>query len=269
MAVERSRLEPHGQLLGLALGEGLHARPADLPRQDVRVAAQAQPARSLRPHERFVAREAEHVDVHPLHVDGQHTRALRGVHHKQHAVRVRKRAHAGKVHRVARQVRGVGADDSAGLGTEQTLKVRVVDAPLPVCGNEVQRHAALVAQAVERTEHGVVLQIGGEHMVARTDKPVDGDVQRLGRVGGEDHMVGPRAAEERRKLAARVVDRARGGQRTLVRAAGTVAEAPHRARHRVDDLRRLAKRGRSVVKIDHAHTSRPLFPDHHSTPHTV
>ena len=137
-------------------------------------------------------------------------------------MRVRELAHAGKVHRVARQVRGVGADDGAGLGTEQTLKVRVVDAPLPVCGNEVQRHAALVAQTVERAEHGVVLQIGGEHMVARADKTVNGDVQRLGRVGGERHVVGPRAAEERRKLAARVVDHARGGKRLLVRATASM-----------------------------------------------
>ena len=30
VAVERARLEPHGQLLGLALGEGLHARPAGI-----------------------------------------------------------------------------------------------------------------------------------------------------------------------------------------------------------------------------------------------
>ena len=88
-------------------------------------------------------------------------------------------------------------------------------------------------------------------MISRPYQAIDGDVQRLGRVTGERHVVRPLAAKERGELAARVVDHARGGKRLLVRAARAVAKAPHRRDHRVDDLRRLSQRGRRVVKIDH------------------
>ena len=104
-------------------------------------------------------------------------------------------------------------------------------------------------------------------MVPRADKAVDGDVQRLGRVGGKGDVVGARAAKQRRRFTARVVDRAGRRQRTLVRPARAVAEARHRAHHRVHDLRRLAERGRGVVEIDHGPFSSTvvLFFGHHST----
>ena len=251
VAVERARLEPRRHLLGLLVEIGLHTRAADLPRADVHALAHAQSARALRAHQRFVPREAQHVDVHLLHVDGQHARALRSVHNEQKVVFARKCADARQIQRVARQVRGMRADDGAGIGTQQPFKIGVVDVPLPVCGNKAQLDIVFPFQPVKRAQDRVVLKVGRDHMLARVDAAMDGDVQRLGRVTGERHVVRPLAAKERGELAARVVDYARGGKRLLVRAARAVAKAPHRRDHRVDDLRRLSQRGRRVVKIDH------------------
>ena len=104
VAVERAGLEACRHLLGLRLRIRLHARAADLPGCNVHTLAHAQSARTLRAHERLVPREAQHVDVHFLHVDGQHARALRGVHEKQQPVLPRKRADAFKLQHITRQV---------------------------------------------------------------------------------------------------------------------------------------------------------------------
>ncbi len=89
----------------------------------------------------------------------------------------------------------------------------------PVCGNKAQLDIVFPFQPVKRSQDRVVLKVGRDHMLARVDAAMDGDVQRLGRVTGERHVVRPLAAKERGELAARVVDHARGGKRLLVRAA--------------------------------------------------
>ena len=115
VAVERTGFETRRHLLGLRFGICLHTCAADLPRRDVHALAHAQSSRSLRAHERLVPCEAQHVDVHFLHVDRQNARALRGIHDKQKPMLVRKCTDARKVQHIARQVRGVRADDGAGL----------------------------------------------------------------------------------------------------------------------------------------------------------
>ena len=171
-------------------------------------------------------------------------------------MRVRKLPDARKVEHITRQIRGVRADDGTGLRPQKLLKIRVVDVALPVRGNKAHADVFLRLQPVERAQDRVVLKVGRDHVLARMDAAVDGDVQRLSRIAGERHVVGPLAAKERGERAARVVNDARGGKRTFVRAARAVAKAPHGLHHRVDDLRRLSQRGRRVVQIDHGRTTR-------------
>ena len=253
VAVERPRLEARRHLRGLRLGIRLHARAADLPRGNVYAFAHAQSARALRAHERLVPGEAQHIDLHFFHVDGQHARALRGVHEEHQSVRVRKLSNARKIKHIARQIRGVRADDGTGIGAQKLLKIRIVDVPLPVRGNKAQRNALLPFQPVERPQHGVVLQVRRNDVVAAADAAVNGDIQRFGRVAGESDMIRPLTAKERGELAARVVNDTRGGKRAFMCAARTVSKAVHGLHHRVDDLRRLPQRGRRIVEIDHLH----------------
>ena len=102
---------------------------------------------------------------------------------------------------------------------------------------------------------GVVIQIGGDGVVARAQQPVERDVERLRDVEREHDVVGPRAAEQARQLDARAVDRVRGVHRARVRAARAVAQRLQGLQHRLGDLRGLLQRGCGVVQIDHGISS--------------
>ena len=161
------------------------------------------------------------------------------------------RADARQIKEVPRQVRACRADDGLCVCLQQPVKIGIVDAALPVCGQEADRNAALHF-AVQGAQDGVVLQIGREHVIAWRKQPGDRDIQRLGRIGREAHMIGTFAAEKRGKRLARGVDRPGCGKTFRVRAAAAVAHGLHRVYDRVDHARRLAQRRRRIVKIDHS-----------------
>ena len=97
-----------------------------------------------------------------------------------------------------------------------------------------------------------MLQIGRQHVVARRKQPGNGDVQCLGRIGREAHMIGAFAAEERGQRLPRGIDRPGRGKAFRVRAASAVAHGLHCVHNCVNHARRLAQRRSSVVKIDHS-----------------
>ena len=94
-------------------------------------------------------------------------------------------------------------------------------------------------KAVKGPQHGIVLKVSRYHMVARVDKPVYGDVQRLGGVRSEGHMVHPRAAEKRRQPYAGVVYGTGSVKGLLMGAPGAVAHRLHCMYYRVYYLLRL------------------------------
>ena len=72
-------------------------------------------------------------------------------------------------------------------------EVVVVEHAVGITARMLNRHTLLCRQAVERTQHGVVLEHRRDHAVAGAHHPVDGGVERRRRVGRKAHMVRPRA----------------------------------------------------------------------------
>ena len=116
-----------------------------------------------------------------------------------------KLSYKSNVRHIAGEVGGMGAHHCLRLRPQQPLKVSVVQLSVPVRPDEVHRRA-LAAQAVEGTQHGVVLAVCGDHMVPRPQSAGNGDVQRRRGVGGEGHPLRMPTAEEFRRLAHEAVE---------------------------------------------------------------
>ena len=89
----------------------------------------------------------------------------------------------------------MGTDHGLRIGPQQVAEVSIVDLPPPVRRDEIHRRP-LLPQAVQGPQDGIVLQVRGDHVIPRTQQAADGAIQGLGGVGGEAHMVRPRAAKQ-------------------------------------------------------------------------
>ena len=158
---------------------------------------------------------------------------------------------ASDVQSISGEVGAVGADHRSGIGTHKALKVGIVHQPPPVGRNKVQLHAPLLLQPIQRAQDGVVLAVRGDHMVAFVDKAIDGDVQRLGRIGRKNHMIRPLTSEKPCQLFPHSEHCSGGLQRPAVSAAGGVAHGGHGVQHSLRHLGRLVQRGGGVIQIDH------------------
>ena len=88
-------------------------------------------------------REAEDADVHALHVDGGTRPPSATRRPRTKPVRGAEIADPLQVEQVSRQVRACRAPTALRLWPQQAVKVRVIDPPLPVGGQEVRLHAPL------------------------------------------------------------------------------------------------------------------------------
>ena len=153
------------------------------------------------------------------------------------------------IRHIPRQVGGVGADHGSGVGAEKRREILKPNAALTVSPDKVQPHA-LRLQRIQRTQHGVMLQIGGNGVIRWGQKAVNGDVQRRGGVGSKHHMIRARAAQQPRQLLPRLVYRAGRLHGRAVGAPGGVARRQNGLRHRFRHSGRLVERGGRVVQID-------------------
>ncbi len=204
-----------------------------------------------------MAGEAEKIYVLGCHVDGQDSRRLGRVHDQLQAMSMGNGPHPADIHRVAREVGGMGADDGSGLWPDQPLKIAVVDPSLPVSRDKAERHAPLRLQPVQGSQHGIMLQIRGDHMVAGVQQSADGDIQRLGGIAGEYHMIRPGAVEKRRQLLPCAIDDPGGGKTAVMGAAGAVSQRGHGGHHRVDHRLGLSEGRGGVIQIDHGRITFP------------
>ena len=224
VTVEGPGLQAGGVLLRLGLPVALDPGAAGEKGPDLHPRSHAEAAGALGSHEALVAREAEDVDAHSLHVDGQQPRRLGGVHHQQKSVCPAEFPHPAEIHGVPREVGGVGADHGLGLPPEKEGQGVPVQPPLPVCREEVHR-APLGAEAVQGAQNGVVLPVRGDHVVPRGKEPGDGGIQGGGGVGGKADPL-RRAVEELPQQQPRLIDAAPGVQGLAVGPSPAVAEAP-------------------------------------------
>jgi len=255
VAVQGAGFQAGGIGVGLRLGKALHAGAAHFPGTDLHTVAHAQPAGALRTHQAFVAREADGAGAQRREIEGQDPGCLGGVYHQRQPVGAAEAGHPRQVHRVPDEVGGMGAHHAPRPGRQQPFKIPVIQPAPAVRRNKVHR-AALGPQPIERTQDGIVLQIGGNHMIPRPEQPRDGDVQRLRGVGGEAHVIRTGTAQQRCQLFPGAVDQARGVQRAAVGTPAAVAQTAQRRRNRLRHLGRLAQGGGRVVQIDHGLTTR-------------
>ncbi len=202
-----------------------------------------------------MASKAHHVEPHGLHIDMRRAGRLRGIDDHKRAGRMGHGSHACNVDRVAGHIGGVRRHHGTRTGRDQPLELIVVERAVRVAARMLNGHAPLCPQAVERTQHGVVLEHRRDHTVAGAYHAIDGGVERRGGVGRKTNMVGPRATQQARKLGAAAVDGARRIERTRRGAAPGIAERAHRLRHGIDDRLRLVHGRRRVIQVDHRTTS--------------
>ena len=146
------------------------------------------------------------------------------------------------------------AHDRARIGPDEPRERVIVKPALPVRRDEAGLHA-LRLQAEDRAQDGVVLTVGGDDMIARRKQARKRDIERMGGILREDHMVGARAAKQPCKLLTHRIHCARRAKARSIRTARAVAERPHCFQHRLRHTRGLLQRGGSVVKIDQADRS--------------
>ena len=255
VTVERARLKARGPLKRLQRIEAVHARAAHGPRSHVNALRHGQAAGALRSHEPFVAGKAHHVEPHGIHVNLRRTGRLRGVDDHQRTGHMGHGRHARNVDRVAGHIGGVRHHHSTRTGRDQPLELVVVEHAARIAARMLNRHTLFRRQAVERTQHGVVLEHRRDHTVARVHHAIDDGVERRRGVGRKTHMVRPRAAQQARKLGTASMNRTSGIEGTRRGPAPGITERTHRLRHGIDHRLRLMHGRRRVIQVDHRTTS--------------
>lgn len=101
--------------------------------------------------------------------------------------------HACDVDRVAGHIGGMRHHHGTRARRDKPLEFVVVEHAVGITACMLNGHALLCRQAVDRTQHGVVLEHRRDHTVAGAHHAIDGGVERRRGVGRKAHMVRPRA----------------------------------------------------------------------------
>ena len=249
--VQRAQLEAERVRLGVDQAARAAARAAEPGRGDLDARAQHEPADPGRPVQRLVPGERQGVDPERRHVDRDMAGRLRRVDDQRHAPGraspgdLRDRLHGPE------DVRGVAHDDRPGVRADQGRDgVRVHEAAV-VERREVVADRPSLREVVERAQHGVVVEAGGDEVVAGPDQPLDHGVQRVRRVGREHDPVRIGGAEEPRDSRPGVIDKVAGLHGQVVAApAGRDPDPGVRVHHLPEHLGRLGEGGGGVVEVD-------------------
>ena len=151
---------------------------------------------------------------------------LRGVDDQRHARLVRGRGHRCERQHDAGHVRGVRDDGQARVRVSRSAAAHSSRSSAPVLPSArtmLERAAAGLLEVAQRAHHRVVLERRRDDAAAVGGEPVDREVERLGRVLGEDQLVGRLGAEQVGEPLAGEADGARRRDRAAVAGAAGVA----------------------------------------------
>ena len=153
-----------------------------------------------------------------------------------------------------RDVRCVGRDREARAAAAEPLGP-LVEVESRRCsrrrGRPRSRNDRCCSRCAQRAHDRVVLERARHDPPAVDGEAADRQVERLGRVLGEDEVVGRPGPEQIGEALPRQADRTRGGDRAPVtRAARVAAGVREEVLDRREDGRRLGPRGRRVVEVD-------------------
>ena len=202
----------------------------------------------------LVGRERHQVGGQGVDVDRYAAGGLRRVEQEEGAVAAGQAAHRRRVLHRAEDVRGVGHHHQPGVGPQRALDLRRVDAAGGVEADPRQLDAAGAGQRLQRTAHRVVLEVGGDDVerprLAAGDA-LDGEVQGVGAVEGEDQAAGVVDAQQAGQPVAYPGHQRLGLDRhAMAGAAGVGRRLVEKARHRRRHSRRLGEAGGGVVQVD-------------------
>ena len=236
---EVRHLRQLGKAAGAALQERLRRPPAQ------------QKPRALGTVEPLVPRHGDEGGVPCLEGHRQRAGRLGGIHNQRHTPGAADGRDARNRQDIAENVGDMGGDDGLGVGRDGAVKVRkgirrVKELP--------PGHGDAGTQGMERPHHGIVLKARDHHLVSRGNQGFDGDIQAMGCVKSEDHLLRRRLKEASRRLPAGKGN-LRGTPRRGVTASAKAGAGGHGLGHRAVHRRGLLERGGRRVEIDHGNTS--------------
>jgi len=258
--VVRSRLVLVGEEVRLAvqLGSRSGSALAEGPEDFLDARAKVEKAGSEWAHEELVAGGGEEVDVVGDDIDGNVADGLGGVDDEGNGVFAGDAADFAHRLNSSGDVGGVGDGDELGVAADGPLNVVGIDQ----AGGGIHPHAgegdrAAVGEGVKGTEDGVVVEVCADGVRSAAgggdvgfEDALDGEVEGVGAVEGEDDVVGRGGVDELADGGAAIGEHAGGFDGFSVSsAAGRCAELGEVARDGGEDAGRLGEGGGGVVEV--------------------
>ena len=196
-------------------------------------------AGSLGAQQALVAGETENVDIHVPDINGEYTGGLGGIYHIQQIVSSCDGSDSADVQQVSGEIGTVCCEDGSGIGPDSGFKILITDGSVGVSRKDRQLKATIF-QFVKGSENGVVFQGGGDHMISGLQCAFDGDIQRLGRVGGKGDPLRTFRAEQFCQRCPGIINQSGRTQRAIVDATTGISQTAQGVCHGIDHTVRLS-----------------------------
>lgn len=198
-------------------------------------------------------RSGQEIDAIRLHVDWQMSGGLCDVHDKGNPMALRDLSDFANGLNRAGHIAGMGNGDEPGVGANGAGDVIGINQS----GCRVNGHSRLLDQAgvhksVQRAKDGIVIDLGadGVTLAIGIDESLDGQVQRVGAIEGEDKMLASLAVEKSAQAPAAFAEQFPGFDGLAISpASGTGADLRGVADHGFGHLRGLGEAGRGVIHV--------------------
>ena len=192
------------------------------------------------------------VGLELSHIKGQMAGCLRSIYQTERAVGVAELDDLGYGLNTPGHVGNVIDHDKAGIGAQDTCDVLGMDASILPGRDQAQADLPPFFQGVQRAQHGIMLVIGGDHVIPCAQYPADSGIQRICTVQAKDDLERIGRVEVLGKGLACLHHQAAGGDgEPVAAAAGVGAAIVHGVGHGAYYRIRLWKTGGRIVEIDH------------------
>ena len=205
---------------------------------------------SLGAQKPLMTSKAQHVYMHPLHVNGKDSRCLGRIYHQADSVPEAYFTNPVQIHPVSGQVGGMGTHHRLCLRTYAFLQPVITQDSLLITGQNGQADSPFFHK-IKRPKHRIVLQHRGNHMVPFGEQALDGRIQALRGITGKRNLQGITQVEQFRDSLPGLVNHPGRVQRCLVGSSARIAEILHGIRHCVYDTVRFSHGSSCIVKINH------------------
>ena len=252
--IDRPCLQPLRQHIRHIFPNGFAARAAEqqwgsLP------PAQQQP-RALGTQQPLVAGSGNKLRPQGIQLHRQRPSGLGCIQNKGHTLLPAQGSHFLHRQNIAEHVGHMGKYRRIRPGTEGTPKLLQGIVPVK---QPPPRHLHLRPQGIQRAHHRIVFKPGHRHAASGLYQTANGNIQAMGAIGGEHHLL--RAAVEKlpRRLPAGK-HHLRPSLRRPIAAPPRAGTGAHRPLHRPVNSGRLMEGGGTIIQVNHStSSSRPAF----------